>query len=185
LKTFTLLREVIEINERMKIGLISDTHGWIHPRLFEHFKECDEIWHAGDIGNIETADILTGFKPLRAVCGNIDGLPLRVVYKEYLFFKAEDVKVLIIHIGGTPGHYNQRVYSLLNDMHPDIFICGHSHIARVMYDKKEEFLYVNPGASGYTGFHRFMTAIRFQISGTKIHDMELIELGERGKTVIG
>jgi putative phosphoesterase len=167
----------------MKIGLISDTHGWIHPRLFEHFKDCDEIWHAGDIGNIETADTLSRFRPLRAVYGNIDGTPVRVVYGEYLIFKAEEVNVLMTHIGGTPGHYDRRVFPHLRELHPDLFICGHSHIAKVMYDKKEDFLYVNPGAAGYIGFHVFMTALRFQITGSRIHDMELIELGERGKAI--
>ncbi len=169
----------------MKIGLISDTHGWIHPRLFEHFKDCDEIWHAGDIGNIETADRLAAFRSLRAVYGNIDGLTLRTVYNESLYFKAEDVNVLIVHIGGTPGRYDHRALTLLRESHPELFICGHSHIAKIMYDKKEELLYVNPGAAGFVGFHKFMTAIRFRITGTRIHDMELIELGERGKAVTG
>jgi uncharacterized protein len=179
-----LLSDINVLNCFMKIGLISDTHGWIHPRLFEHFKDCDEIWHAGDIGNIETADAFSQFRPFRAVYGNIDGMTVRVVYKEHLFFKAEEVNVLITHIGGTPDRYDRRVIPLLNEMHPDLFICGHSHIAKIIYDKKQEFLYVNPGASGYIGFHRFMTAIRFQITGSRIHDMELIELGERGKAAI-
>jgi uncharacterized protein len=169
----------------MKIGLISDTHGWIHPRLFDHFTGCDEIWHAGDIGNIETADTLSAFKPFKAVYGNIDDAMVRKVYKEHLIFNAEEVKVWLTHIGGTPGHYDRRVKSVINEYNPDLFICGHSHIARVMYDKKAGFLFVNPGAAGYYGFHKIMTAIRFKIDGKLIHDMELIELGERGKKVIG
>jgi putative phosphoesterase len=169
----------------MKIGLISDTHGWIHPRLFEHFEDCDEIWHAGDIGNIETAERLSGFRTLRAVYGNIDGMPLRITYNESLYFKAEDVNVLITHIGGAPGRYDHKVLTLLKENHPKLFICGHSHIAKIMYDKKEELLYVNPGAAGYIGFHKYMTAIRFRITGSRIHDMELMELGERGKAVTG
>jgi uncharacterized protein len=168
----------------MKIGLISDTHGWIHPRLFDHFKECDEIWHAGDIGNLETADALAAFRPLKAVYGNIDDAKVRTAFKEHLKFKAEDTRVWITHIGGTPDHYDQRVKKGLTLGPPDIFICGHSHIAKVIYDKKYGFLYVNPGAAGYNGFHMYMTAIRFQIDGKRIHDLELIELGERGKTVI-
>jgi putative phosphoesterase len=168
----------------MKIGLISDTHGWIHPRLFDHFSECDEIWHAGDIGNIETADTLALFKPFRAVYGNIDDALVRRVYNEHLLFNADEVRVWITHIGGSPGHYDQRVKPGIYESSPDLFICGHSHIAKVMYDKKAGFLYVNPGAAGYNGFHRYMTAIRFQIDGRDIHDMELIELGERGKTTI-
>lgn len=168
----------------MKIGLISDTHGWIHPRLFDHFADCDEIWHAGDIGNIATADILSSFKPLKAVYGNIDDAIVRTAFPEHLHFKAEDVKIWITHIGGTPGHYDFRVKPGIYENSPDLFICGHSHIAKVMYDKKGGFLYVNPGAAGYNGFHKFMTALRFKIDGKKIHEMELIELGERGKCVI-
>ena len=168
----------------MKIGLISDTHGWIHPRLFEHFKEVDEIWHAGDIGNIETADSLAAFKPLRAVYGNIDDAAVRRAYKENLLFMADEVKVWITHIGGSPGHYDQRIKPAIYSDPPGLFICGHSHIAKVMYDKKAGFLFINPGSSGYNGFHLFMTAIRFQIDGKKIHDLELIELGERGKVTL-
>ncbi len=168
----------------MKIGLLSDTHGWIHPCLFEHFKKCDEIWHAGDIGNIETADTLASFKPFRAVYGNIDDEMVRRVYQENLRFKIEGISVWITHIGGTPDHYDRRVRGIINENPPDIFICGHSHIAKVMHDKNGGFLYINPGAAGYNGFHKFMTAIRFQIDGTKIHDLELIEMGERGKAVI-
>lgn len=167
----------------MKIGLLSDTHGWIHPSLFEYFKECDEIWHAGDIGNLETADKLAAFKPLKAVYGNIDDARVRVVYKEHLRFKAEEVSVWITHIGGVPGHYDVRVRSMIYENPPDLFICGHSHIARIMHDKKAGCLYVNPGAAGYTGFHKFMTAVRFSIDGKSIHDMELIELGQRGKAI--
>jgi hypothetical protein len=168
----------------MKIGLLSDTHGWIYPRLFSHFDCCDEIWHAGDIGNIQTADTLAAFRPLRAVYGNIDDALVRKAYKEHLHFKAEDTRVWITHIGGSPGHYDQRVRAGLSGTPPDVFICGHSHIARVIYDKKNGFLYVNPGAAGYNGFHKYMTAIRFQIDGNRIHDLELIELGERGRTLI-
>jgi len=168
----------------MKIGLLSDTHGWIHPRLFDHFSQCDEIWHAGDIGSIEIADALAAFKPLKAVYGNIDNSIVRTAYKQHLKFMADEIKVWITHIGGTPGHYDQGVRNQIYEDPPDIFICGHSHIAKIMYDKKAALLYVNPGAAGYHGFHKFMTAIRFEIDGKNIHDMELIELGERGKQII-
>ncbi len=167
----------------MKIGLISDTHGWIHPRLFDHFAGCDEIWHAGDIGNIETADILASFKPLKAVYGNIDDGLVRREYKEHLHFSVDEMNVWITHIGGTPDHYDRRVMPAIYESSTDIFICGHSHIAKVVYDKKADFLFINPGAAGYNGFHKYMTAIRFSIDGKHIHDMELIELGERGKSV--
>jgi uncharacterized protein len=149
----------------MKIGLLSDTHGWIHPRLFDHFEGCDEIWHAGDIGNIETADKLAAFKPLRAVYGNIDDTLVRKVYKEHLRFKAEEMEVWLTHIGGSPDHYDSRVKPGIYEDPPGIFVCGHSHIAKVMHDSKGGFLYINPGAAGYIGFHKYMTVIRFQIDG--------------------
>jgi putative phosphoesterase len=165
----------------MKIGLISDTHGWIHPALFEYFAECEEIWHAGDIGNIQTADTLSSFKPLRAVYGNIDDSVVRVIFPEILRFTIEEMNIWMTHIGGTPGNYSTKVKGDIYSNPPDIFICGHSHMAKVMYDKRAGFLYINPGASGYTGFHKYMTAIRFEINNKKIHDLELIELGLRGK----
>jgi putative phosphoesterase len=168
----------------MKIGLISDTHGWIHPSLYEHFKNCDEIWHAGDIGNIQTADSIASFKPLSAVYGNIDDSIVRSTYPESLRFTVEKMTVWMIHIGGNPGSYSQKVKPEIYTNPPDIFICGHSHIAKVMFDKKSGSLYINPGAAGYTGFHKYMTAIRFQITGDRIHDLELIEMGERGKVRI-
>ena len=164
----------------MKIGLLSDTHGWIHPKLYEFFSSVDEIWHAGDIGNSETADKLAVLKPLRAVYGNIDGSDIRSVFSKRLIFKAEEKLVCITHIGGHPGHYDHSIRDFLYQTPPDIFICGHSHIARVMYDKRGGFLYINPGAAGYIGFHKIMTAVRFDIDGENIHDFELIELGNRG-----
>jgi putative phosphoesterase len=167
----------------MKVGLISDTHGWIHPRLFEHFKDVDEIWHAGDIGNIETADNLAAFKKLRAVFGNVDNAVVRRAFPDHLKFKVEEIRIWITHIGGIPGNYDRRVLPGLFEESPDLFICGHSHIARVQYDKKAGFLYVNPGSAGFQGFHKFMTAIRFCIDGDKIHNLELIELGERSKII--
>lgn len=167
----------------MKIGLLSDTHGWIHPSLFRHFAACDEIWHAGDIGNLETADILSDFRPLRAVYGNIDGAEVRSAYGEHLRFDVEGLDVWITHIGGRPGNYDPRIRRQIAGNPPDIFICGHSHIAHIMHDKKG-FLYINPGAAGYIGFHKFMTAVRFTLEGGSIKNMELIELGERGKVLI-
>jgi putative phosphoesterase len=164
----------------MRIGIISDTHGWVHPSLFDFFSEIDEIWHAGDIGNIETADRLAEFRPLRAVYGNIDDAGVRRVYKEHNRFRVEDINVWITHIGGYPGHYDRRINPLIYDDPPDLFICGHSHIARVQYDNKGGFLFVNPGAAGNNGFHKYITAIRLKIDGERIHDLELIELGERG-----
>ena len=165
----------------MKIGLVSDTHGWIHSGLFEYFAACDEIWHAGDIGNIATADTLAAFKPLKAVYGNIDDELVRRCYKKDLIFQAGELRIWITHIGGTPNNYDRRIRAGIYNDPPDIFICGHSHIAKIMYDKKAGLLYLNPGAAGHNGFHKYMTAIRFSIDGKDIRDMELIELGERGK----
>jgi putative phosphoesterase len=168
----------------MKIGLISDTHGWIHPRIFDFFENCDEIWHAGDIGNIETADRLNSFRPLRAVYGNIDDAKVRQTYGKFLRFKVEEVSVLLTHIGGVPGRYEQEVVQELSENPPALFICGHSHSALVKYDSKYKLLHINPGAAGYIGPHKIMTAIRFNFEGEKIQDLELIEFGERGKVVI-
>jgi putative phosphoesterase len=166
----------------MKIGLISDTHGWIHPSLYEHFALCDEIWHAGDIGNIQTADSLSAFKPLRAVSGNIDDSTVRSTYPVMLKFEIEEMKIWMIHIGGTPGHYSQVIKNEIYLNPPQVMICGHSHIAKVIYDKQAGLLFINPGAAGYTGFHKYMTAIRFEISDKKIHDLDLIDMGLRGRT---
>lgn len=159
-----------------KIGLLSDTHGTIHPRVSSFFKECDEIWHAGDIGNIQTADALNRIKPLRAVYGNIDGGSLRVVYPEYLFFTIEKIAVLIIHIGGYPGRYTQQARELIGKYKPKLFISGHSHILKVMYDKKHNLLHINPGAAGNSGFHQKITLVRFVIDGNEIKDMEVLDI---------
>ncbi len=168
----------------MKIGLISDTHGWIHPALYDYFSSVDELWHAGDIGNIETADELASFKPFKAVYGNIDNDVVRRCFPEQLRFNTGEKRVWMTHIGGVPNNYDRRVRQDIMENTPDIFICGHSHIAKVQYDRKVGMLYINPGAAGYNGFHKYMTALRFCIDGKDIHDMELIELGERGKVKI-
>ena len=161
-----------------RIGLLSDTHTYIHPRIFESFKDCDEIWHAGDIGNIATAKKLGDFKPLRAVFGNIDGQNLRQIYPETLIFSCEEVKVIMKHIGGYPGKYEKNVRELINLEKPKIFISGHSHILKVMYDKQHQLLHINPGAAGKFGLHQVITMVRFTISGNEIRDMEIIELNK-------
>lgn len=165
----------------MKIGLMSDTHGYLDPKLYEHFKDCEEIWHAGDIGNIQLADQLESFKKFRAVYGNIDGHELRVVYPEELIFDCEGSKIYMTHIGGYPGRYPSRIREKLIHYKPDIFICGHSHILKVMRDKKLELIHLNPGACGVHGFHHMKTLIRFELNTGKIQNIEVIELGLRGK----
>jgi uncharacterized protein len=159
-----------------KIGLLSDTHGFLEPKLFEFFQSCDELWHAGDFGNLDTADQLAAYKPLRGVYGNIDDHKVRAVYPKHLKFKCEEVKVWMTHIGGYPGHYDISVRSGLLDDAPNLFVCGHSHILRVMFDKKFSFLYLNPGAGGHYGFHKVKTFLRFEIEGSNIKNLEILEL---------
>jgi uncharacterized protein len=159
-----------------RIGLLSDTHGFIDERILEFFKDCDEIWHAGDIGNLETADILANLKPFRAVHGNIDGHEIRQVYPKHLRFISEGIDVWITHIGGYPGHYEQEVRSMIFENPPKLFICGHSHILKVIYDKKLGLLHINPGAAGKSGFHKVRTAIRFKIYQSNIKDLEILEI---------
>lgn len=162
-----------------RIGLISDTHGHLDEKVFKYFENCDEIWHAGDIGNISVTDRLAEFKPLRAVYGNIDGGPARKQFPEIQRFFCEEVDVMIIHIGGRPYVYPPQVREIIQTNAPQLFICGHSHILRVQYDKRLKMLYVNPGAAGVHGFHKVKTLIRFTIDGKQIKDMEVIELGSR------
>lgn len=163
-----------------RIGLISDTHGYIDPKVFKHFEECDEIWHAGDIGNIQTADRLATFKPLKAVYGNIDGQDVRIVHPKDLRFKCEEVDVWITHIGGYPNRYSPQVREQIHCNPPQLFICGHSHILKVIYDQKLQLLHMNPGAAGNHGFHKVKTLLRFTVDSKEIKDLEIIELGPRG-----
>ncbi len=165
-----------------RIGLLSDTHGWIDPTLQEHFAECDEVWHAGDFGGASVIDLLAGWdKPLRLVWGNIDDHEVRAMCPKDLFFQCEGKSVFMTHIAGYPGRYNGRVRKLIIEQKPDIVICGHSHILKVIYDKQLEHLHLNPGAAGRHGFHKIRTALRFTIDGNDVRDMQVIELGLRGK----
>jgi len=158
-----------------KIGLLSDTHGWLNPAVFEFFKDCDEIWHVGDIGGADVANKLMAFKPLRAVYGNIDDLDIRMMFPKIEVFTVENVKVMMKHIGGYPNHYEPSVKELIIREKPNIFISGHSHILKVMNDHELNLLHINPGAAGNSGFHRVMTMVRFQIDGSDIKNMELYE----------
>jgi putative phosphoesterase len=165
----------------MKIGLLSDTHGFLDPKIFDHFDLCDEVWHAGDLGDETVAIRLENFKPLRAVFGNIDDKSLQSRFPEDLFFTCEELNVWITHIGGFPPNYNARVKKILQTKLPQIFICGHSHILRIAKDPNfKNLLYINPGAAGNQGFHRTKTIVRFEIKGKEIKNMEVIELGLRG-----
>jgi putative phosphoesterase len=159
-----------------RIGLISDTHGFLDDAVFKHFENCDEIWHAGDFGNIELADKLAAFKPFRGVYGNIDGTDVRQVYPEHLRFMCEKVDVWMTHIGGYPDRYAPDVKREIYTKPPGLFISGHSHILKVIYDKKINCLHLNPGAAGKQGWHKVRTLIRFSITDEKIHTLDVIEL---------
>ena len=161
------------------IGLISDTHGYLDDKVFKYFDKCDEIWHAGDFGTIELADKLAAFKPLRGVYGNIDGKDIRLIYPEHLRFKCEEVDVWMTHIGGYPDRYTPKIKAEIYANPPQIFIAGHSHILKVIYDKKIRTLHLNPGAAGKQGWHKMRSLLKFCISGEKIHTLEVIELGNR------
>ncbi|TAE43086.1 MAG: metallophosphoesterase [Sphingobacteriales bacterium] len=162
-----------------KIGLLSDTHSYLDPAVFKYFDKCHEIWHAGDFGNIAVADELQAFKPLRGVYGNIDGADVRSVYPENLRFNCEQVDVWITHIGGYPNRYAPKVKNEIYINPPKLFICGHSHIVKIIYDKKINCLHINPGAAGKHGWHKVRTLLRFDINGDRIENMELIELKDR------
>ncbi len=165
-----------------RIGLISDTHGFLDPQVFKHFADVDEIWHAGDIGSLALADDLRSFKPLRAVYGNIDDASVRRDLPEDNRFELEGFNIWITHIGGYPRHYSPRVRNILQAKAPNIFVCGHSHILKVMRDEDYKgMLCMNPGAAGIHGFHSVKTLLRFTLHNKKITDMEAIEMGKRGE----
>ncbi len=164
----------------LRIGLLSDTHSFLDPKIKTYFAEVDQIWHAGDIGSLEVLDELRAFKPTLAVWGNIDNHEIRRETKEFLRFKAEEVEVLITHIGGRPYKYARPAFEeLQKNGAPKLFICGHSHITLVQMDKSFNMLWMNPGACGIKGFHKVKTILRFTIEGDKIKDLEVIELGKR------
>ena len=161
----------------IKIGLLSDTHAYWDDRYATYFADCDEIWLAGDIGSDTLALQLSSLKPLRAVHGNIDGYSLRIQYPRVLRFKAEEMEVVITHIGGYPGRYAPEIREELYANPPQIFIAGHSHILKAQYDQKLKCMHLNPGAAGKSGFHQVRTLMRFVIDGKQLKDLEVIELG--------
>ncbi|MHB1922265.1 MAG: metallophosphoesterase family protein [Chitinophagaceae bacterium] len=159
-----------------KIGLMSDTHGYLHPLVYKYFDGVDEIWHAGDIGTSRLADQLEAFKPFRAVTGNIDGQDLKIRYPEDNRFKLEGIQVWITHIGGYPGKYSPRIHSPLQQSPPDLFISGHSHILKIVRDQQLNLLHINPGACGQQGWHQVKTLVRFILTNGNIQNVEVIEL---------
>ena len=161
----------------MKIGVLSDTHGEFSPQFREFFQPCDELWHAGDFGGgVDTAREIAEFKPLVGVVGNCDDRALIYDYPLYRFFEREGKSVLITHIGGFPGKYDSAARRLIHSCRPDIFVCGRSHILRVMYDNYYNMLVINPGAAGIQGFHTLRTAVRFDIDNGNVSNLELFKL---------
>ncbi|HAD34338.1 MAG TPA: YfcE family phosphodiesterase [Chitinophagaceae bacterium] len=163
----------------VRIGLLSDTHGHLPDAVFEHFKQVDEIWHAGDIGHVEVVQKLQSFKPLRAVYGNIDGQEIRAQFPENLIFQVEEVPVYMTHIGGYPPKYNANSKPLIHRHRPHLFISGHSHILKVMPDPTLNLFHINPGACGLQGWHQVKTLVRFEIDRHRINRLEVIELGKK------
>ncbi len=162
-----------------RIGLIADTHGFLDDNVFSHFSSCDELWHAGDFGSASVIEKLNSFKPLKGVYGNIDGNEIRKDYPEQLVFMCEEVKVMMRHIGGAPPKYNPETRKELALHHPQLFISGHSHILKVIYDPAINCLHMNPGAAGKQGWHKVRTIITFVIDGKDMKDCKVIELGKR------
>ena len=163
-----------------KIALLSDTHSYLDEKLFPYLAPCDEIWHAGDIGDPSVADRLSALKPFRAVYGNIDGAGIRHRFPLDLRFEVEGLDVFMTHIGGYPGKYVKRVREILEAAPPKLYICGHSHILKVMPDKALGLLHINPGACGIEGFHQMKTLVRFDVSEGRIQQLEVVEIGKRG-----
>lgn len=165
----------------MRIGLLSDTHGFLDQEIAELLAPCDEIWHAGDFGGIEVADRLARIHPLVGVYGNIDGRDVRIVYPEEQVFVREGITIYMTHIAGYPGRYAARVKARIKEVKPDLVVCGHSHILKILRDPTFGHLHVNPGAVGHHGFHLRRTLLRFQLSEGRIHGMEVADLGKRGQ----
>ena len=162
----------------MYVGLISDTHGVFSDGFRKFLEPVDVIWHAGDFGGgISFAESIAEFKPVVGVCGNWDGQDIRLTYPQHQYLEVQGLKVLMTHIGGSPGHYDLRAAALIDQYKPDVFICGHSHILKVMRDRQHDFLYINPGAAGIQGWHKDRTLIRLTIDGKEFKDLEVITLG--------
>lgn len=162
-----------------RIGILSDTHGYLDENIFAHFEQCDEIWHAGDFGSAVVAEKLENFKPLRGVYGNIDGNEIRGSFPEKLHFTVEQAPVFMQHIGGYPGRYAPGVKNEILRAQPALFISGHSHILKIIYDDQLHCLHINPGAAGRQGWQKVRTIVRLTIDGNNLKDCEVIELGKK------
>jgi len=168
----------------LKILLLSDTHSYIDDRILSYVKTADEVWHAGDIGSLEVTDSIEKYSKLRAVYGNIDNHDIRQAFPLHQQFNIGTLKIFITHIGGYPKRYNPKIKNELYAYKPDLFICGHSHILKVMRDEKLNLVHMNPGAIGIHGFHQKRTMLRFEINNGKLQNLEVIDFGKRGQTQI-
>ncbi|HVX52204.1 MAG TPA: metallophosphoesterase family protein [Chitinophagaceae bacterium] len=168
----------------LRIGLLSDTHGFLDDAVFKHFEQCDEIWHAGDFGSFSIAESLQNFKPLVGVFGNIDGPDIRREFPEEIIFQREEIKIFMKHIGGYPPKYTPQVKPVIASQRPNLFVCGHSHILKIMYDDRLKCLHINPGAAGLQGWHKVRTLVRFVIVGNEMKNCEVIELKGRRQAAL-
>ena len=164
-----------------KIALISDNHSYVGQDVLKHLEDVDEIWHAGDIGDLDSIQAMQKLATFRAVYGNIDDHKTRLIFPENQIFTCEEAKIFMTHIGGYPGRYSARVKQIIKLESPDVFICGHSHICKVMPDHTHHLLHMNPGAYGHHGFHIIRTILKFSIHDKKVQDLRVVELGRRGK----
>jgi uncharacterized protein len=162
----------------MKIGILSDTHGYLPPQVFKHFSAVDEIWHAGDVGSVDIITQLQNFKPTRGVFGNIDGQDVRGYFPEYIFFNVANTPILITHIGGYPPRYNSFSKPLIHHFAPKLFVCGHSHILKIQYDAAFDCLHINPGACGKQGWHKVQTLVTLEVNNGKFSNAQVIELAK-------
>ncbi|MEP7170056.1 MAG: metallophosphoesterase family protein [Bacteroidota bacterium] len=163
----------------MKILLLSDTHGYLDEPVLKHVSEADQVWHAGDFGSLEVSNKLSSLKPLKGVYGNIDGQDIRKILPLHNRFSCEGFNILITHIGGYPGKYDPKIREIIQKNPPDIFICGHSHILKIIKDNNFNLLFINPGAAGKEGFHKVRTLVKFTLKNKQVSDMQVIELGGR------
>ena len=162
-----------------KVLLLSDSHGYIDQKILKYVDEVDEVWHAGDIGHIKVSQSILKLKPLKAVYGNIDDIKIREKFEEDLTFSCEGLKIYMTHIGGYPGNYNRRAKKIIEAFKPNIFVCGHSHILKIINDKNNSLLHMNPGACGIQGFHKKRTMIKFNIENLKVKSVNIIELSNK------
>ena len=167
--------------KKIRIGLLADSHGFLDAAIFTHFANCDEVWHAGDFGPVAIFDQLSTFKPVRAVWGNIDGQDVRICMPRDLVWECAGLSVYMTHIGGYPGAYETKAHKMILAKKPGLFICGHSHILKVVRDPALALIHLNPGACGHVGWHQVRTLLRFTVEDGKLSEMEAIELGPRGR----